>query len=392
MRLLLIASLISDRTSGLGGHYSSVRDLSAAFADAWPDADVEVLTIGNVRPLVLADDNLRSRHITTNDRSLLSTVRAVLRFSGEYRPTHVHAFDNKSFVFARLIAWQLDAKIYITRPGGPNPTRYFPSAPDIICFSAENHRYLRRLRKHVSSEVHLIPQRIIEPKWDDDRISDLKRRAGGLPILLRVARLTRFNETSIRQTIELSRTLSRHDVEHSLVIVGSPNDTALVADLAAQLREQDVLLTEREFTVGAEHLTRAARGVVGSGRTLIEAAMAGAVLYAPLSGRKAPTLVTRLNWRILAEKNFSSRSKLDEDAISSPDEAVSAFTAGANDVASEIASEMAISTPIVNRYREIYESDQKRHAHPLDFVLNCFSLIVSYVRTVRLPGWLRLRD
>ncbi|MGP6170800.1 hypothetical protein ACTU6V_06280 [Microbacterium sp. A204] len=375
-----MASLTSTVSGGLGGHYNSVRDLRQSFLMAWPESEVHVLTIGNIQPVVFRNAGEGVHHVDTSTKSFHQIRHAVRAIAETFGATHVHAFDNKSFAFAGDVARNLGALLYLTRPGGPNPTRYFPAASDIICFSQENADYLSGKRKYRNSRIHVIPQRVIEPSWDDVRIAELCELANGKPILLRIARLTELNRPSVEQAISLSTLLHSRGVEHVLAIIGTPNESDLVDETRAKIREEDLLLTNERFTRRAEQLTIAARGVVGSGRTLVEAAMAGVVLYAPLADRTLPTLVTERNRKALAARNFSARSRIAPSLVSSESELVKAFALGQDDGATALAREMRIDAKVIERYATLYALEQYADRGRLDRLLNWASFVVPHLR------------
>lgn len=397
MRILLIASLMDGNSSGLGGHYNSMRDLRRAFQDGWPDADIYVMTIGNIQPVVFRGDEQRVEHVDTAHKSLRAIRTDVNDIVERIAPTHIHAFDNKSYAFARGCARRVGAKLYLTRPGGPNPL-YFPQAPDIVCFSRENAEYLRAKKKYHRSRIHVIPQRVLPPQWDRGRSEEIVDLTDGRPILLRVARLTELNRPSILQTIELSKLLRAHNVDHSMVIVGTPNSPELLMEIRAALAMDDVLITDERFTTRAEQLTGVARAIVGSGRTLVEAAMAGSVLYSPLAGRSLPTLVTSWNQDALAKRNFSARSVIPDRLVSSEQELVSAFIEGRSEISADLAAQMRIGADVLSRYRSMYAEEQDQAKNMLDELVNWASFVVPRWRTNvqefthQTPGISRLFD
>ena len=367
------------KTSGLGGHYNSVRDLRAAFMRDWPDVKVSVLTIGNVQPAAFDSADPCVHHISTEGRGMMALIRDVTDLGDRLAPTHVHAFDNKSYAFARRIAARRSAKKFITRPGGPNP-RYFPWAPDIVCFSAENRDSLSKNRRYRDARFHLIPQRVGEPEWDRERIRSLRAMTDGQPILLRIARITELNRPSLWQTVRLSEFLRDQGVDHTLMIIGTPNDSDLVRQLQERVSGVGHIVTNLHFTRNADRLTAVANAVVGSGRTLIEAAMADAVLFSPISDSELPALVTRGNWRTLAHSNFSYRSVLPAEDVPSREQMVQGFSGHSDSPARIIASEFRIDNGVTDRYRELYSTPQHERAHPLDHLANWVSFIAPYLR------------
>ncbi|CAN3127753.1 hypothetical protein ACNUDN_07560 [Mycobacterium sp. smrl_JER01] len=383
-RVLLVISCYSGVSTGQGGHYYTVRDLALAFKTAWPPTSVEILIIGDIYPLPFKDDRLSVTHVDFTKKSLRSFIAETLSFGDSFSPTHVHSFDNKSHFFGRWIGHRNQAKVYLTRPGGPNSKAFFPYASDIICFSEENMRHLQRRRNLRKSRFHFLPQRVAVPPQDKKRIAALRELVGDRTIILRVCRISNYYIKSINQTLMLTRSLREQGVDASALIIGVVQDGVALDEVCTAKAATDYVITDPYFTVNASQLISLADAVVGTGRSLVEAALLRKVLLTPLADSNLPVLVTNANWRKLAETNFSERNELDDDAPSlrSVVDAIrSADDGGAIAVASEMSLESAIP-----RYLSMYQAPQEPRPRPLDFALNSGAMLVRYCKTKALAA------
>lgn len=379
-RILYIVSAYSSSNTGNGGHYYSLREISTAFAAAHPTTPVEILLIGNVNSEPLESAAVPVTQIDFSTRSLRSFFSEVFDFIRTFAPTHIHAFDNKSYFFARRAAPAVGAKLYLTKPGGPNPGIYFPQAPDVICFSEENLQNLKQRRRLKSSNLHYVPQRTALPEFRQDRMAQLRDLVGDVRIILRICRIGSYYRNSILQTFALADLLRAQGIAVSAVILGVVQEQQVLDEIISRLGKDDFIITDPAMTTNAAQLLPTADAVVGTGRNLVEAAMAGVTLFTPLANSALPAAVTIENWRGLAATNFSERNKI--PAAQTPRELTAAFLSADRTVARTIADEYSIATA-VRKYKEIYESAQSRHRHPIDYSVNAAAVIVTATRSRR---------
>lgn len=379
-RLLFVISSYSAVNTGQGGHYYSVRDVARAVAMANPDWSVEILSLGDIFPKPLQGGQVPVTHIDFSSRSTADFVSSVLAFGDKFMPTHVHAFDNKSYFFARWIARRSSAKRYVTKPGGPNAGRYFPKVPDVICFSNENLFDLRSRRRLRSTRLHYLPQRMLEPRVDVRRVSFLRDKIGESAVLLRICRIGSYYRQSLLQTLNLARVLRGSGLDVSAVIVGVVEDSAVLAELHGELSEHDHVFTDEHLTRNASELLPAAHAVVGTGRGLVEAAMAGRVLFTPLAGAELPVLLSRDNWEELAATNFSERNVLTKSEPPPLLDVISQMREPVDIVANEIASHYSLDGAMAS-YREVYAATQPKERASIDFLLNSVVVAVPLLKS-----------
>lgn len=379
-RLLLVISCYPGINLGRGGHYYTIRDLAATFAAAWTDTSVRILVIGDVFPPPLQGNHVSITQIGFAGKSTARFVQELLRFGDDFKPTHVHSFDNRSHFFGRWIARRNSAKMFLTRPGGPNSRAFFPYSPDIICFSEENMKHLANRRNLRFSDFHLLPQRVATPGSDPARIRALREIVGDGALLLRICRIGSYYKTSIAQTFSLAARLRDYGVDISAVVVGGIEDEEVLPHLESMRGARDYIVTDPHFTVNASELIETAQAIVGTGRSVIEGALLGKVLFTPLVDSDLPVLVTEENWRQLAATNFSERNQLAGEA---PDmkTVIESLNAEDKSAAVAIATEMGIDAAIP-RYEEIYLKAQpsaRALFQSVDFALNSGAVVLRYI-------------
>jgi len=174
-------------------------------------------------------------------------------------------------------------------------------------------------------------------------------------------------------------------------VIGVRQDTAVVQEIEQLCDDTIRLVTEDEYTLNAAALIDLADMVVGTGRSLMEAAARGKVLLAPLAGHAYPVLVTPAILSQLFYYNFSTRAAIDGV---SEEENIGAIVRLMLD--SQLQSAMrqqaaewyhkyfAIET-VVEQYHTLYRAAVRNHRHhPLDLTLHA----AWYVRGLLHRYWL----
>lgn len=384
-RILFLISSFRGINTGSGGHYRSLRSLVEQLTMSWPDAKIRVLVYGDLPTDIYDNLPAEVESIDTTGQRFLSYSRQVLEAGRRFAPTHVHSFEKNAHLHGRWIARREGAKCYLTYPGGPNPRNYFPYAPDVVCFSAENRDYFSGLRKLKSARLHLIPQRVLATRPDNARIAALRAEVGDRDILLRIARIGQLHRTSILQTLALARELRGAGHNVSAVIVGVLEHPEVLAEVEEAAHEDDLVTTRPLYTSNAAELIPVAQAVVGAGRGIVEAALHGKTVFSPLQDSPLPVLITPSNWKHLQKYNFSGRSVLPADLIPDLSQAARAFAAGTSDGSNVLAGELGIERA-VPRYQELYEANQSRRPHPFDFALHAAWVLAFYLPLSRRRG------
>ena len=372
MKFIFVITCYEGVNTGKGGHYYSARTLAETLADSF-----ELLAVGHFFPSAWRGAAIPVRFVEA--RSLVAAARECLRVGLESGPTHVHCFDVKAYFFGQIIGMRSPVQVsyYLTKPGGADPGVLYPSPPNLVCFSQENFAAVRRRFWVKSERVHLIPQRVAAPAQNRGRVDDLSRFTSGRVVVLRIGRIGRYYRLSLKQTLGLVRSLRDEGMDAVAVIIGVVEDEAIRAEVASELAAGDLLLTEDKYTMAASELIGLADAVVGTGRTLVEAALCKKVLFVPIAGAELPTLVTPENWQQLAFYNFSERSKL--PVVSTMREAVEAIRGGNTVAAEEISGELGLDAA-VDAYRGLYTLGSLRSVSMWDRLVATLAVVRSTIR------------
>lgn len=315
MRVLFVLTGLKEEG---GGMFHSAVVIAEALANSGQYESVEILQLGLSRISVFSAAKVPVHYeLMEAGDTWRSYLKRAVAAGVATRPTHVQAFDNRSYFFARLIAHAAKAKIFLVRPGGPNPTSYFPRYKDLIVFSGEGRDFF--LKRFPKARVHLIPNRVSAVQTDVSRIAELQSELKvDAPILLRISRIGPYYEKSILQNLQLAKALRERGVRVSMVHIGFVEDEATLEKVRSAAGPEDRIVTDKKYTSHAARLATIAHAVVGTGRSLMEAAMAGRPVLTPLQGSPYPVLVTPENFEALANTNFSERNVLasvDPEAI-----------------------------------------------------------------------------
>src|SRR5690606_24264422 len=102
-----------------------------------------------------------------------------------------------------------------------------------------------------------------------------------------------------RQMFALARRIRANGQRVRGVLIGTLEDAAASERVRALADTDDLIITDPAFTTNAAQLLGAADVVFGTGRGLMEAALIGKPVLAPVSGAELPALVTADNVQCL---------------------------------------------------------------------------------------------
>lgn len=316
-----VAYVVTSRSKGTGGHLHSLRDLTDALSGAVRGT---IRCIGTAPPPALNGAVMPVSFTAYRPRHLVRILVELARDLRRQRVELVHAFDPLALKLVLPVADALGLPTVFTMCGGPTPRRDMPNVRDVILFSRENldglstHPAMRDTRlRLVPNRVHAVP---VDARLGSARGRALRAHLGladDALVLLRINRMSTVYAPVMEQTMALAAALRTRGVPMHAVLVGSPNDPALVEALRARTGPFTHLVTAPEFTHRAAELTPSADAVVGTGRGLMEAASAGRPLLTPIADRRFPAVLGPSNFDTLHDTNFSPRNRLavSDDAL-----------------------------------------------------------------------------
>jgi len=299
MRVLI---LVSVHDKPYGGHYHTTLAYFNALRNSF--RDTKLLVIGNENPHWITNLGIQAEFVRYNGLNLVSAYKKVAKSAEDYEI--LHAFDEFAYFFIRSI---VEKKVICTRCGGPNPEkRYFPKVSNLVCLSRENKIFFERSSK--IENCILLPNRV--PPFEINLELCANARANydidsSKLVLLRISRIDAYYLKSIEQTITLGKELSKIGGEIEVIILGAVYDKKLFDELNSRYSHVK-FISDEKYTKDAKRVLGLADIVVGTGRSLMEAALKGKVMFAPVKNRDTPELMTKENIKHFLNTNFSERT------------------------------------------------------------------------------------
>jgi hypothetical protein len=300
VKILIVVS-VADKP--YGGHYHTTFTYLNALAKEY---HVKLLVIGNEKPDWL--NQYSAEFIYYNGLNIFTTLQKVKDIAKNYDA--LHAFDEFAYFFIRAFSQKC---IVYTRCGGPNPAgRYYPWVDKLVCLSHENFMYFNKSIK--VNTLALVPNRVPSFSSDEILISKLKSEYSiddDRPVLLRICRIDRYYRKSIEQTINLGVQLINCGLKVQLLILGAVYDDEFFDELSKKYPAV-VFVVEEQFTKDAKLVLSCADMVVGTGRSLMEAALKGKIVFSPVANSDLPSLLTLKNINHFFNTNFSERATIEK--------------------------------------------------------------------------------
>ena len=298
---------------GNGGHFYSLVTTAKALS---AEAEVVIINFGLNKSTVIESSGIKTYNILMNSNEIGKVHKRFNIIIKEENPDVLHSFCTLSYFFVRKYAILNPIKVILTKCGGPNPKRYFPFAKNLILYSKENLDFFKSKKKFRSSNLYLIPNRVIEQKTNQTRINELKnflQLKKPQKIFLRIGRIARHYESSIIQAINLVNELNKKENNYLLLLIGSIQGQKTFDELQKINNNSLKIISDNHFTNNASELIDIADFVIGTGRSLMEAAAKGKILLTPNKNSKYPVLINRENFKPLFENNFSPRGFVSVD-------------------------------------------------------------------------------
>lgn len=300
-----ILFLISVHGHGRGGHFHSLNHLSKEIAHS---CESRIITIGPGSSPLINNSPLFSRHIYFNGINILEAKKNISAILADFSPDVLHFFDSGSYNVCSTLIDLTHFKVVLNKCGGPNPAS-FPLAPSIILFSIENIEWFRSQKKFQNCKLNLIP----------NRVKQLSLSSAFRPInkdedyfsIVRICRIGVFHQKSIEDSIRLTLHLHANGLfKVKLIVIGAVEDQFIltkVQEMAKPLNDSFNLISDPTLTKEASNLLYLADAVVGTGRSLMEAASLGIPLLTINSEDNLPTVIDNDTFYDAFRSNFSER-------------------------------------------------------------------------------------
>lgn len=306
MNIVFLISSIN--TEGNGGHYYSLIETVKNLQN---EHNCEVINIGTQKSKALINqDYFNVTFFDSSNFSFFNVYRQVNLYCLHKKIDVIHSFDSLAFLWARLLSNKIKCKLVLTKCGGAN-LFYYPFCSNTICYSLENYKFFKNLKKYKETQLYLIPNRISEFPDDEIRIKKLndliKKEHHNLFKFLRILRISSYYEKSLMQLIDLVQKLNSLKVRCVLIIIGTIDDQRIVDNVKRMKLDYIYLINEDLFTINAKEVINYVDGVLGTGRSFMESASKSKILLSPISQGQFPMLISENNFETAFEYNFSER-------------------------------------------------------------------------------------
>lgn len=306
--ILILCAFSFKRSTRVGGGHA--RSLAITARELSRNNLVSILQIGDFIPdpisIAAYDCDINLTSIRFPKLRPLSIIRQISAEATKRQIDIILCFDHKLYAMCSGVFGK--AKVILMKCGGPNPnTLYYPHPANVICYSDEDFNWFKRERP--ATNVAVIPNRSYRPQQDQELIRQIKEKLPGR-VVMRICRIDGTYDWTVLQAARLASYLNKSAKTH-LLIVGQADSPERIENLrvaVSTLHDSVMFLTDDQYTREASKLIDAADIVLGAGRSFMEAAGRGKVMFMPQKGQDFPVFV-REDWFLRCFRiNFSGRS------------------------------------------------------------------------------------
>ena len=310
---LKVCFVIATLGHGRGGHFWDVKTLVEALSER---IDCVIVNIGPYNSPVIETVPVSVHNISFNGLNVFGAARQLLAVLRREGIDCINIFDLRVFSIAYLANCFARLPLIFTKCGGPNPEKSFPVTDALVVFSIENLKYFQSNARFSGTKLHFLPNRVARSIQDIGRIRQLETRvAPDHKVFLMVARFCNHYKRNMIKGVDLIRRLNAEGVRSQLLIVGAPEDPAVVNSVVEYGGNDLIVITDEKFTHAASELIDIGDFVFSAGRGLMEAASRGKPLLTSAAGSPIPILVTPKTFSAMFDTNFSPRNSIRECEI-----------------------------------------------------------------------------
>lgn len=308
----------STLNTGIGGHYRSLKEIASVLQ---PDFDVHVFTYGDVPSPVLKSLDCY-RHIDTGHYLRPGTWLRLRRLRDELDPgadgeiLYVTVGDLTCYIPVLLCLGLGSGPVAHVKPGGPSfPRSYMFNGIPLMVFHRQDYRLFSG---HDSDRpLMMAPGRVspppYEPEYLQNAIPHLLEAEGRQLRLLTVCRIAEEKSGSL-DVVYGALTRLRGDITSVHIGVAQSEGVLRRLESRPMAFEHRILVDEHVVDTAA----RAVHGCdlfIGLGRSAMEAMALGKITFVPVNdtdGSPRLVAVTRQNWRVFQNHNFTDRTPMAE--------------------------------------------------------------------------------
>ena len=315
MRNINILNVLSSYGKASGGHYRSCRTIGE-FLNEQPNIAVSILSIGKTISPVLKESSLFLGLLRMKWYWPWVLNKGIAKIIKDKNINVVHCYDGGSYLILILLPALRRIPIIYTKCGGANENKKVVQyAPDVVLFSPENLSFHQSNRRLHDANLNLISNRVRIDVGSSDipplLTPEVDRSSYDLT-LLRICRIGKHYQESVRQTINLAAFLKDRGVKLRTIVIGVNETNSILEDLRAYASSKEVsvfFITDKKYTENAARFIPQADFVLATGRGLMEASAEKKVVFCPNKNSELPALVNEATIEELAQNNFSPRSQ-----------------------------------------------------------------------------------
>ena len=300
-----ILFFISVHGHGRGGHFNSLNHIANSFREK---QEIGIISIGAGKSTILENNENFITHAYFNGINLKKLKKNISSVVDNFNPDIIHCFDVGCYNVIRLLYHSRTPKVVLSKCGGPNPIE-FPYVRNLILFSEEDKEWFDDDRRYVNSHVSVIPNRVSAINTISTDISKPVQEFS----FVRIARIGKTYKKSIFDCISLIDRLLKIDnrLKLKLFIIGVVESKEILNEIMSNehvVNGTVQLLTEDKYTINASKMLYLADAVIGTGRSVMEAASLGIPTLTIDSSGSLPVLINEKTFHSAFKTNFSQRN------------------------------------------------------------------------------------
>lgn len=302
--IIYLIGCFEGSNTGRGGHYYSLITMAESIGVSY-----QVLVVGDFFPPAYEKkDNITFLYFKRNQACRFEPKK--YNQSGEV--TIVHAYDNKSAVFASKLAAYLNVPLIVTKAGGAPLKKYSIFFSNMVVFHGQDRDLLERRRLFKPKNLALIPNRVVSAEVEPrNRVSPFPKKSKGAIKIIRIARIGSAYLDSILQSYQLFKRLESLYGQGAvyLSVVGYVEDKSVFKSLKTKIAPSLYVnfYNTPEYYKSASDLIKYADIVVGTGRSFMEGMLYNKFVFFPVSGSSIPCFSSPAYYEKAFYKNFSPR-------------------------------------------------------------------------------------
>ena len=289
---------------GQGGHFHSLNHISREIAK---ENNIGIISIGPGFSPVVSNNPFFFKHINFNGFRVLNFKKQIQLVVKDFSPEIIHFFDSKSYLLVKPFI-DKKSKYVLNKCGGPSPKKTFPYIKNLVLFSQEDYIWFKKYKPFENSNITLIPNRVHAINLNGFKpIAKDKENF----TFVRIARIGSGYKKSIIDSINLVDRLSNNkDLNVKLIVIGKVQATKVYNELLdlAKNNSSVEFITNDEYTKEASKMLYLADAVIGTGRSIMEAASLKLPILSIDKEGDIPVLLNEITFDDAFKTNFSERN------------------------------------------------------------------------------------